>query len=81
MLASINIADIIGRTIVDYDLKDEDGVSPTDDLYMIRSNQLDDLCTRAALRIQHAERRLRRRVELEAEGQADGEMTEDSDGC
>ncbi|MBW3090409.1 hypothetical protein [Bifidobacterium miconisargentati] len=75
MLASINIADIIGRTIVDYDLKDEDGVSPTDDLYMIRSSQLDDLCTRAALRILHAEQRLRRRVEQEAEEE------DESDGC
>lgn len=48
---SLNMTGIIAKTIQDYDLKDDHGESPTDDLYMIRSSQLDELAFTAATRI------------------------------
>ncbi|KAA8820480.1 hypothetical protein CSQ85_01460 [Bifidobacterium rousetti] len=56
-----NIADIIARTISEYDLKADDGQSPTDDLYMIRSSQLDELSLTAALRISEQTAKLERK--------------------
>lgn len=56
-----NIADIIGLTIQEYDLKADDGQSPTDDLYMIRSSQLDELSLTAALRISEQTAKLERK--------------------
>lgn len=58
LLHTGNMADIIGLTIQEYDLKAEDGQSPTDDLYLIRSSQLDELCMKAALRISEKATRL-----------------------
>ena len=42
-LSSLGIAQIVESVIADYDLRDEDGNELTDDLYVIRSEQLDEL--------------------------------------
>ena len=42
-LSSLGIAQIVESVIADYDLHDEDGNELTDDLYVIRSEQLDEL--------------------------------------
>ena len=39
-LSSLGIAQIVESVIADYDLRDEDGNELTDDLYVIRSEQL-----------------------------------------
>lgn len=66
-----NIADIIAKTIQDYDLKDEDGQSPTDDLYIIRSSQLDELCLTAAMTINKKTIEFERRVKEEKHARSD----------
>ncbi len=61
-LSSLGIAQIVESAIADYDLHDEDGNELTDDLYVIRSEQLDELGLTVARRIHKATR------ELEAQG-------------
>lgn len=61
-LSSLGIAQIVESVIADYDLHDEDGNELTDDLYVIRSEQLDELGLTVARRIHKATR------ELEAQG-------------
>lgn len=61
-LSSLGIAQIVESVIADYDLRDEDGNELTDDLYVIRSEQLDELGLTVARRIHRAIR------ELEAQG-------------
>lgn len=62
-LSSLGIAQIVESVIADYDLRDEDGNELTDDLYVIRSEQLDELGLTVARRIHKAIR------ELEAQGE------------
>lgn len=61
-LSSLGIAQIVESVIADYDLRDEDGNELTDDLYVIRSERLDELGLTVARRIHKATR------ELEAQG-------------
>lgn len=61
-LSSLGIAQIVESAIADYDLHDEDGNELTDDLYVIRSERLDELGLTVARRIHKATR------ELEAQG-------------
>lgn len=61
-LSSLGIAQIVESVIADYDLHDEDGNELTDDLYVIRSERLDELGLNVARRIHKAIR------ELEAQG-------------
>lgn len=63
-LSSLGIAQIVESVIADYDLRDEDGNELTDDLYVIRSEQLDELGLTVARRIHKAIR------ELETQGKA-----------
>lgn len=60
--SSLGIARIVENVIADYDLHDENGNELTDDLYVIRSEQLDELGLTVARRIHKAVR------ELEAQG-------------
>lgn len=53
-LSSLGIAQIVESVIADYDLRDEDGNELTDDLYVIRSEQLDELGLTVARRIHTA---------------------------
>lgn len=53
-LSSMGIAQIVESVIADYDLRDEDGNELTDDLYVIRSEQLDELGLTVARRIHKA---------------------------
>lgn len=64
-LSSLGIAQIVESVIADYDLHDEDGNELTDDLYVIRSERLDELGLTVARRIHKAMR------ELEAQGKTD----------
>lgn len=64
-LSSLGIAQIVESVIADYDLHDEDGNELTDDLYVIRSERLDELGLTVARRIHKAIR------ELEAQGKTD----------
>lgn len=64
-LSSLGIAQIVESVIADYDLRDEDGNELTDDLYVIRSERLDELGLTVARRIHKATR------ELEAQGKDD----------
>lgn len=57
-LFSLGIAQIVENVIADYDLHDEDGNELTDDLYVIRSEQLDELGLTVARRIHKAIREL-----------------------
>lgn len=57
-LSSLGIAQIVENVIADYDLRDEDGNELTDDLYVIRSEQLDELGLTVARRIHKAIREL-----------------------
>lgn len=50
-LSSLGIAQIVESVIADYDLHDEDGQELTDDLYVIRSERLDELGFEVAKRI------------------------------
>ena len=61
-LSSLGIAQIVESAIADYDLHDENGNELTNDLYVIRSEQLDELGLTVARRIHKATR------ELEAQG-------------
>lgn len=53
-LSSLGIAQIVESVIADYDLHDENGNELTDDLYVIRSEQLDELGLTVARRIHKA---------------------------
>ena len=53
-LSSLGIAQIVESVIADYDLRDEDGNELTVDLYVIRSEQLDELGLTVARRIHKA---------------------------
>lgn len=53
-LSSLGIAQIVESVIADYDLHDENGNELTDDLYVIRSVQLDELGLTVARRIHKA---------------------------
>ena len=53
-LSSLGIAQIVESAIADYDLHDEDGNELTDDLYVIRSERLDELGLTVARRIHKA---------------------------
>ena len=53
-LSSLGIAQIVESVIADYDLHDEDGNELTDDLYVIRSERLDELGLTVARRIHKA---------------------------
>ena len=57
-LSSLGIAQIVESVIADYDLRAEDGNELTDDLYIIRSEQLDELGLTVARRIHKAIREL-----------------------
>lgn len=57
-LSSLGIAQIAESVIADYDLRDENGNELTDDLYVIRSEQLDELGLTVARRIHKAIREL-----------------------
>lgn len=57
-LSSLGIAQIVESVIADYDLRDEDGNELTDDLYVIRFEQLDELGLTVARRIHKAIREL-----------------------
>lgn len=57
-LSSLGIAQIVESVIADYDLRDEDGNELTDDLYVIRSERLDELGLTVARRIHKATREL-----------------------
>lgn len=61
-LSSLDIAQIVESAIADYDLHDENGNELTDDLYVIRSERLDELGLTVARCIHKATR------ELEAQG-------------
>lgn len=61
-LSSLGIAQIVESVIADYDLHDENGNELTDDLYVIRSERLDELGLTVARRIHKAIH------ELEAQG-------------
>lgn len=61
-LSSLGIAQIVESAIADYDLHDENGNELTDDLYVIRSERLDELGLTVARCIHKATR------ELEAQG-------------
>ena len=50
-LSSLGIAQIVESAIADYDLHDENGNELTDDLYVIRSERLDELGLTVARRI------------------------------
>lgn len=56
--SSLGIAQIVESAIADYDLHDENGNELTDDLYVIRSEQLDELGLTVARRIHKAIREL-----------------------
>jgi hypothetical protein len=62
-LSSLGIAQIVESAIADYDLHDENGNELTDDLYVIRSERLDELGLTVARRIHKAIR------ELETQGE------------
>lgn len=64
-LSSLGIAQIVESVIADYDLHDENGNELTDDLYIIRSERLDELGLTVARRIHKATR------ELEAQDKTD----------
>lgn len=64
-LSSLGIAQIVESVIADYDLRDENGNELTDDLYVIRSERLDELGLTVARRIHKATR------ELEAQDKTD----------
>lgn len=64
-LSSLGIAQIVESAIADYDLHDENGNELTDDLYIIRSERLDELGLTVARRIHKATR------ELEAQDKTD----------
>lgn len=64
-LSSLGIAQIVESVIADYDLHDENGNELTDDLYVIRSERLDELGLTVARRIHKATR------ELEAQDKTD----------
>lgn len=64
-LSSLGIAQIVENTIADFDLHDENGNELTDDLYVIRSERLDELGLTVARRIHKATR------ELEAQDKTD----------
>ena len=53
-LSSLGIAQIVESVIADYDLRDEDRNELTVDLYVIRSEQLDELGLTVARRIHKA---------------------------
>lgn len=53
-LSSLGIAQIVESAIADYDLHDEDGNELTNDLYVIRSERLDELGLTVARRIHKA---------------------------
>lgn len=53
-LSSQGIAQIVSQVISQYDLHDEDGNELTDDLYVIRSERLNDLAFEVAKRIHKA---------------------------
>lgn len=53
-LSSLGIAQIVESVIADYDLRDENGNELTDDLYVIRSERLDELGLTVARRIHKA---------------------------
>ena len=53
-LSSLGIAQIVESVIADYDLRDEDGNELTVDLYVIRSERLDELGLTVARRIHKA---------------------------
>ena len=57
-LSSLGIAQIVESAIADYDLHDETGNELTDDLYVIRSERLDELGLTVARRIHKATREL-----------------------
>ena len=57
-LSSLGIAQIVENTIADYDLHDENGNELADDLYVIRSERLDELGLTVARRIHKATREL-----------------------
>lgn len=57
-LSSLGIAQIVESVIADYDLRDENGNELTDDLYVIRSERLDELGLTVARRIHKAIREL-----------------------
>lgn len=57
-LSSLGIAQIVESVIADYDLHDENGNELTDDLYVIRSERLDELGLTVARRIHKAIREL-----------------------
>lgn len=57
-LSSLGIAQIVESVIADYDLHDENGNELTDDLYVIRSERLDELDLTVARRIHKAIREL-----------------------
>lgn len=57
-LSSLGIAQIVESVIADYDLHDENGNELTDDLYVIRSERLDELGLTVARRIHKATREL-----------------------
>ena len=57
-LSSLGIAQIVENVIADYDLHDENGNELTDDLYVIRSERLDELGLTVARRIHKAIREL-----------------------
>lgn len=64
-LSSLGIAQIVESVIADYDLHDENGNELTDDLYVIRSERLDELGLTVARRIHKAIH------ELETQGKTD----------
>lgn len=62
-LAGMNIADIAQRVIVGYDIRDENGQTLSDDLYIIRSGQLEDLGGEIAKQVCMAWHRLEQRAQ------------------
>lgn len=57
-LSSLGVARIVENTLADFDLHDENGNELTDDLYVIRSERLDELGLTVARRIHKAIREL-----------------------
>lgn len=53
-ISSQGITRIVARTISDYDIRDENGQDLTDDLYIIRSSDLDQLAWTIAQRVHQA---------------------------
>lgn len=61
MLSTQGIEQIVGDEIIRHDVSDENGQPLTDDLYILRSNKLAEICENVARRIQRKTLQLARK--------------------